>query len=157
MTNFEYFTDRFKGKVTCGDDFRNLFWEVFSTFVKRFPTNDIAALWTSGDPRKMFDALIRFVNQTDRMESLEFEVGDLVRVLPSYAKETGKLGAVTGVNYSGLCVVGIETEDGVALQVDGRYLEKTRLPKAIVDVAMSAVKAKMAEKCPMKDGAPCLA
>ena len=58
--------------------------------------------------------------------------------------------------FSGLNVVEIETENGETLQIAGRHLEKTKLPKAIVDMAMVAVKARMAEKCPMKDGAPCL-
>lgn len=49
-----------------------------------------------------------------------------------------------------------ETEDGETLQIAGRHLEKTKLPKAIVDMAMAAMKAKMAGRCPMKGDAPCL-
>ena len=155
MSNLEYYSDRFGADTLSEDAFKKLLYGVFVTFVNRFPGNETATRWNSGDPEEMFGAVVHFVNQMSSAESLEFETGDLVKVRPTYAK-SGMLAVVKSTIFSGLNVVEIETENGETLQLAGRHLEKTKLPKAIVDLAMAAVKAKMAEKCPMKDGAPCL-
>ena len=156
MNNFEYYSNRFKADTLSIDTFEKLLYGVFITFVNRFPANKVASKWNSGDPAEMFDAVVYFANQMSSAESLEFETGDLVKITPTYAKKTGMLAVVKRTVFSNLNVVEIETEDGETLQIAGRYLEKTKLPKAIVDMAMVAVKAKMAEKCPMKEAAPCL-
>lgn len=155
MNNFEYYSNRFKADILSKDTFKKRLYEVFVTFVNRFPGNEIATGWNSGDPAEMFGAVVHFVNQTPGAESLEFETGDLVKVRPTHAK-SGMLAVVKSTIFPGLNVVEIETENGETLQIDGRYLEKTKLPKAIIDMAMIAVKAKMAEKYPMKEVAPCL-
>ena len=155
MNNFEYYSDRFKADALDEDAFRKLLYGVFVTFVNRFPGNKTATRWNSGDPEEMFGAVVHFVNQMPGAESLEFETGDPVKVRPTYEK-SGMLAVVKSTIFSGLNVVEIETENGETLQIAGRHLEKTKLPKAIVDMAMVAVKAKMAEKCPMKEPAPCL-
>ena len=156
MNNFEYYSNRFKADALCEDTLKKLLYGVFVTFVNRFPANETATKWNSGDPAEMFDAVVRFVNQMSSAASLEFKTGDLVKIMPTYAKKVGKLAVVKSTDFSNLNTVEIETEDGETLQIAGGYLEKTRLPKAIVDMAMVAVKAKMAEKCPMKEPAPCL-
>ena len=156
MNNFEYYSNRFKADTLSEDTFKKLLYEVFVTFVNRFPANETATKWNSGDPAGMFDAVVRFVNQMSGAESLEFKTGDLVKIMPTYTKKVGMLAVVKSTIFSNLNVVEIETEDGETLQIAGRYLEKTKLPKAIVDMAMVAVKAKMAKKCPMKEVAPCL-
>lgn len=155
MSNLEYYSDRFKADALGQDAFRKLLYGVFVTFVNRFPADEIAKKWNSGDPAEMFGAVVRFVNQMSGAESLEFETGDLVKVRPAHAK-SGMLAVVKSTIFPGLNVVEIETENGETLQIDGRHLEKTKLPKAIVDLAMAAVKAKMAGRCPMKGDAPCL-
>lgn len=143
MNNFEYYSNRFKADTLSEDTFKKRLYEVFVTFVNRFPGNEIATGWNSGDPVEMFGAVVHFVNQMPGAESLEFETGDLVKVRPTHAK-SGMLAVVKSTIFPGLNVVEIETENGETLQIDGRHLEKTKLPKAIVDMAMAAVKAKMA-------------
>lgn len=155
MSNLEYYSDRFKEDTLSEDAFRKLLYGVFATFVNRFPGNETATRWNSGDPEEMFGAVVHFVNQMSVVESLEFETGDLVKVRPTYAK-SGMLAVVKSTIFPDLNVVEIETENGKTLQIAGRHLEKTKLPKAIVDMAMAAVKAKMAGRCPMKKDAPCL-
>lgn len=156
MNNFEYYSNRFKADTLSVDTFKKLLYGIFVTFVNRFPANKIASKWNSGDPAEMFDAVVYFVNQMSGAASLEFEIGDLVKIMPTYTKKVGMLAVVKSTIFSNLNVVEIETEDGETLQIAGGYLEKTKLPKAIVDMAMVAVKAKMAKKCPMKEVAPCL-
>ena len=158
MNNIEYYSYRFKGKpyISSEDTFNKLLYGVFVTFVNRFPANEIAVKWNSGDPTKMFDAVVYFVNQMPSAESLEFKTGDLVKILPTYTKKVGMLAVVKSTVFPGLNEVEIETKDEETLQIAGRYLEKTKLPKEIIDMAMIAVKAKMAEKCPIKEVAPCL-
>lgn len=156
MNNFEYYSNRFKADTLSIDTFNKLLYEVFITFVNRFPANKIASEWNSANRAEIFDAVVYFVNQMPSAASLEFETGDLVKIMPTYAKKTGMLAVVKSTYFSNLNTVEIETEDGGTLQLSGEYIEKTKLPKAIVDMAMVAAKAKMAEKCPMKEPAPCL-
>ena len=157
MTAHEYYyKDRFGDREPTYEGFTDCFWEIFRTYLERYPTHDISVGWASGDPKKMFSVLLRFANNSDRMESLEFSVGDLVRVRESYAKSAGKLAVVTDVRFSGVNDVRIKTEDGATLTLYGRYLEKSTLPEELVNMAMASVKARMTEKCPMKEGAPCL-
>lgn len=156
MNNFEYYSNRFKEDALSIDTFNKLLYEVFITFVNRFPANKIASKWNSANRAEIFDAVVRFVNQMPSAASLEFETGDLVKIMPTYAEKTGMLAVVKSTDFSDLNTVEIETEDGGTLRLSGEYIEKTRLPKAIVDMAMVAVKAKMAEKCPLKEPAPCL-
>lgn len=155
MSNLEYYSDRFKADALGQDVFRKLLYGVFVTFVNRFPGNAIATRWNSGDPAEMFGAVVRFVNQMSGAESLEFEAGDLVKVRPAHAK-SGMLAVVKSTIFSDLNMVEIETENGDTLQIAGRHLEKAKLPKAIIDMAMAAAKAKMAGRCPVKGSAPCL-
>ena len=155
MSNLEYYSDRFGADALGQDAFRKLLYGVFATFVNRFPAYEIAKKWNSGDPAEMFGAVVCFVNQMSGAESLEFETGDLVKVRPTHAK-SGMLAVVKSTIFSDLNMVGIETENGKTLQIAGRHLEKTKLPKAIVDMAIAAVKAKMAGRCPVKGSAPCL-
>ena len=156
MNNIEYYSSRSKECTLSDDPLKKLLYGVFVTFVNRFPTDEIATKWNSRNPAKMFDAVISFVNQMPHAESLEFETGDLVKILPIYTKKVGMLAVVKSTVFPGLNAVEIETEDGETIQIAGRYIEKAKLPKAIIDMAMIAVKAKMAEKCPMKEEAPCL-
>lgn len=156
MNNFEYYSNRFKADALGINTFNKLLYGIFVTFVNRFPNSEVAAEWNSGDPAKMFDAVVYFISQMSSVESLEFETGDLVKIKPTYTKKVGMLAVVKSTAFSSLNVVEIETEDGETIRIAGRDLEKTKLPKAIIDMAMVAVKAKMAEKCPMKEIAPCL-
>ena len=156
MNNIEYYSNRFKADTLSEDTFKKRLYEVFVTFMNRFPASEVTAKWKSRDPAKMFDAVVYFVSQMSSAESLEFEAGDPVKIKPTYTKKIGMLAVVKSTIFPGLNTVEIDTEDGETLQIAGRYLEKTKLPKAIADMAMVAMKAKMAEKCPMKEAAPCL-
>ena len=156
MNNFEYYSNRFKTDTLSEDTLKKRLYEIFVTFMNRFPASEVTAKWKSRDSAKMFDAVISFVNQMPYAESLEFETGDLVKIIPTYTKKVGMLAVVKSTVFPGLNTVEIETEDGETLQIDGRYLEKTKLPKAIVILAMVTVKTKMVEKCPIKEATPCL-
>lgn len=154
MNNAEYWSER-AGPNPSSADRAYAVINAFDDYVKRFPQRLVSnAVAQCG--REV--ALMIFA-YSPATTSLHWKPNDLVLWVPRSGELVGKelMGVVTGYVDNRPNEVRVAFSDGATRNCLCDELQLPKLPQAVFDLAKGVVRGEIAGRCPMKEGAPCLA